>query len=280
MVAITVFESASVRIDDFRCKSGIGAPAAVELHGGFSLSFVRQGSFGYRSLGREFELTAGSILVGHPGDEYVCTHEHACGDECLSFYFAPEIVDAPGLATAEWRVGALPPLGPLIVAAELGQAAVDGRGGIAPDEAGFLLAARFACTVTGNAPVRREARARDRRRAVEASMWIDENAELPIRLQDAAAHVGLSPFHFLRLFANVLGVTPHQHLVRCRLRRAAHQLAEDHPSITEVALDAGFEDLSNFVRTFRRAAGVSPGVYRRMAKGDRKILQESLAVSP
>ena len=35
------------------------------------------------------ELVAGSMLVGHPGDEYICTHDHVCGDECLSFFLAP-----------------------------------------------------------------------------------------------------------------------------------------------------------------------------------------------
>jgi AraC-like DNA-binding protein len=50
--------------------------------------------------------------------------------------------------------------------------------------------------------------------------------------------------------------------------------------VTGVALDAGFADLSNFVRTFRRAAGVSPGQFRRAARGDRKILQDRLAAFP
>jgi AraC family transcriptional regulator len=91
--------------------------------------------------------------------------------------------------------------------------------------------------------------------------------------------VGLSPFHFLRLFALVLGVTPHQYLVRSRLRHAARLLADQERSITDVAYDVGFGDLSNFVRTFHRAAGVSPGAFRRAAGGDRRILRERLAAS-
>jgi AraC family transcriptional regulator len=87
----------------------------------------------------------------------------------------------------------------------------------------------------------------------------------------------LSAFHFLRLFARVLGVTPHQYLVRCRLRHAARLLADPARSVTDVAFDVGFADLSNFVRTFRRAAGVSPRTFRKCAKGERKILQERIA---
>src|SRR5207245_11011107 len=93
----------------------------------------------------------------------------------------------------------------------------------------------------------------------DAALWIDAHAHEVIDLEAVASAAGLSPFHFLRIFASVLGVTPHQYLVRCRLRRAASLLAGDARSITDVALDVGFGDVSNFVRTFHRAAGVSPG---------------------
>ena len=48
--------------------------------------------------------------------------------------------------------------------------------------------------------------------------------------------------------------------------------------MTEVAFDAGFGDLSNFVRTFHRAAGVSPRKFRLASRGMRKIFQERLAL--
>jgi AraC-like DNA-binding protein len=56
-------------------------------------------------------------------------------------------------------------------------------------------------------------------------------------------------------------------LVRSRLRRAARLLADDATPITEVAYDVGFGDLSNFVRTFHRAAAMSPRSFRQAAKG-------------
>ena len=99
---------------------------------------------------------------------------------------------------------------------------------------------------------------------------------MPLANDDAAAEAGLSPFHFLRLFSHVLGVTPHQYLVHSRLRHAARLLADDSRAVTDVAFDVGFGDLSNFVRTFHRAAGVSPRRFRNAAKGDRKIFQDRL----
>src|SRR3546814_16149370 len=89
-----------------------------------------------------------------------------------------------------------------------------------------------------------------------------------------------SAFHFLRLFVRVLGVTPHQYLLRARLRRAARLLLEDTRPIIDVAYDAGFNDVSNFVRSFRRAAGVPPRRFRQASRGDRKICQERLTHRP
>src|SRR3546814_19258688 len=80
-----------------------------------------------------------------------------------------------------------------------------------------------------------------------------------------------SAFHFLRLFVRVLGVTPHQYLLRARLRRAARLLLEDTRPLIDVAYDAGFNDVSNFVRSFRRAAGVPPPRFRPASPGERKV---------
>jgi AraC family transcriptional regulator len=88
---------------------------------------------------------------------------------------------------------------------------------------------------------------------------------------------GLSGYHFLRLFAQVTGVTPHQYLLRSRLHHAARLLAQPELSIAEIAFAVGFGDLSNFIRTFRRAAGSAPRQFRRAARSDRKNLQDRAA---
>jgi AraC family transcriptional regulator len=280
MSAQAVLQHEAVQVYDYRCSAGPGDRPFAEQHEVHSLAYVRKGSFGYRVRGRTFELVAGSILVGRRGDEYVCTHDHhVCGDECLSIQLAPATVETFGAAaTSTWRIGALPPLPELMVLGELAQAVADGEGesDMGLDEVGLMLAARVVEAVSGRSEQRVAASPRDRRRAVRAALWIDANVHEPIDLEDAAREAGSSPFHFLRLFANVLGVTPHQYLVRCRLRRAARLLADDARSITDVALDVGFADLSNFVRTFHRAAGVSPRSFRRAVQGNRKILQDRL----
>jgi AraC family transcriptional regulator len=278
MNAARLFSSSGISVVDYRCTLGPENRPFPEVHRDFSLSYVRKGSFGCRTNGRTFELVAGAILVGQPGNEYTCSHQHhLCGDECLSFQFAPEFVDSLG-ATKAWRAGALPPLAPLIVVGELAQAAAEAKSDIGLDEAGMILAAKFAAA-TAEPSASEQIAARDRRRAVEAALWIDDHAHEQIDLAKTAHRADLSRFHFLRSFAKTLGVTPHQYLVRCRLKRAARLLAERERAITDVAFDCGFNDLSNFIRTFRRAAGLSPRAFRNAPNGDRKKVQERLAAA-
>jgi len=276
MQVTSLLRSDLVSATDFRCEAGPADAPFVERHGSFSLSYVRKGSFGYRARGESFELVAGSFLLGYPDDEYVCTHEHVCGDECLSFELAPALVAATSDGPRAWRTGCVPPLPELMVLGELAQASALGHTDIGLDEVGMLLFARLVEAVSARQRRPATASARDRRRVVETALWIDAHAHEPLDLARAAAQAGLSAFHFLRLFAKILGVTPHQYLLRARLRRAARLLADDARPITDIAYDVGFGDLSNFVRTFHRAAGVSPRGFRRAARGDRKILQERL----
>jgi AraC-like DNA-binding protein len=72
----------------------------------------------------------------------------------------------------------------------------------------------------------------------------------------------MSPYHFLRVFRAVAGVTPHQYLVRTRLRHAAIALATTDAPVAEIAFAHGFGDLSTFVTTFGRVFGAAPRAYR------------------
>jgi len=72
----------------------------------------------------------------------------------------------------------------------------------------------------------------------------------------------MSPYHFLRTFRQVVGVTPHQFILRTRLNRAAVRLRRSSESVSTIAFEAGFNDLSTFNRRFRRVMGASPSAYR------------------
>src|SRR5439155_19762437 len=86
----------SISVVDRRCTVAPGAEPFLEVHDGFSVPYVRRGSFGYRTRAESFEPVAGSILIDHPGRDYPCTHDHAHADECLTFHLAAAIHEAIG----------------------------------------------------------------------------------------------------------------------------------------------------------------------------------------
>lgn len=275
--ARTLLAGDDLSVLDVRCSAGPADGSPTERHRAFVLAYVRAGSFGYRTDGVAHQLVAGGFLVGAPGQDYVCTHEHGRGDSCLSLQLSAGLVDELGGTRAgAWQVGGLAPEAELGVLGALAQAAADGRTEVALEEAALLLVSRFLARARPRTPAW-TARALDRRRAVEIALWMDSAAHEPLRLRELAARAGLSPFHFLRVFTRALGVTPHQYLVGARLRRAARLLADPARQVTDVAFEVGFGDLSNFVRTFRRAAGVSPRRFKRLAREERKFVQAMLA---
>lgn len=283
----TVHHRAALSVIEYRCDAGPDDRPFTEVHEHASISYVCQGSFGCQVGSASHELMPGGVLVGRAGDEYVCSHDHhAGGDVCLSVRLSEALLDELGLSQAKsLATGSLPPLAELGILGELAHAAARGTADCGVDEAALCFAARFAELT---APASRRARitqsaritARDRQRAVAAAHFIEAHATAAMTLEDGARAVQLTPFHYLRLFTRVLGVSPHQYLVRARLRLAARLLAERaQPSVTDTAYAVGFGDLSNFVRTFTRAAGVTPGEFRRVARGriaKSKILQERL----
>jgi AraC family transcriptional regulator len=270
-----------VSVLHYCCSAGPGDRPFVERHEAWSVAYVQRGSFGYRCQGVDYELVPGSVLAGRAGDEYLCTHDHHHGgDECLAFFVAAELVDEIGGQGPAWRSRGAPPVAELIVLGELARSAAAGGSDLGLEEIGLAFASRFVDLIAAGPPRRARSAAKDRRRAVESALWIEAHAAEAIDLHGLARRVGLSPYHYLRIFSSSLGVTPHQYLVRRRLCRAAQLLTEEDRAITDIAFDTGFGDLSNFVRSFHRAAGVSPRGFRRAARGDRKIFQDRLTTIP
>jgi AraC-like DNA-binding protein len=261
----THFQNAQLSVAAYRCTAGPTDTPFVEQHRDFSVSFVRAGSFAYRTGGRLHDLVPGAVMIGRAGDDYMCSHEHSTGDVCVSVHVPADTLDALECDPRGWQSGSVAPRAELMVAAErLAAAAADtDRGGV--DEAAVAFMARAAALAPGAVGVRAPS-AHDRRRATRAAAWIEAHAAETIALADMAAAARMSAFHFVRTFAAVLGVTPHQYLLRCRLRQAARRLARHEAPVTDIALATGFADLSNFIRTFRRAAGVPPSEFRKIVQ--------------
>lgn len=79
----------------------------------------------------------------------------------------------------------------------------------------------------------------------------------------AAEEAGMSLHHFIRNFHELYGITPHQFLSRRRIEEAQKLLEREELSVTEVALEVGYKDLSAFGREFKSVVGQSPRAYRK-----------------
>ena len=91
--------------------------------------------------------------------------------------------------------------------------------------------------------------------------YCDVHLAEKITLEELAALCNLERFHFLKLFKQTVGMTPHAWVVRLRLERACSLLSHTDHGLSRVANEVGFYDHSHFSRAFRQAFGVSPSKY-------------------
>ena len=93
-----------------------------------------------------------------------------------------------------------------------------------------------------------------------AKAFLSEDLDRKISLEDVALSAGLSRYHFLRVFKQSTGLSPHQYRTLLRIDLAKHLLRSGRPT-AQVALDVGFSDQSHFSNTFRKFTGATPGQY-------------------
>ncbi len=96
-----------------------------------------------------------------------------------------------------------------------------------------------------------------------ATNYMQERLAEPFDLGRVAEVVGMSEFHFSRLFKAATGLSPSRHFIRQRVSRAQQLLQETDASIIEIGLTVGYSSPSHFAQIFRRETGMSPTRYRR-----------------
>lgn len=276
MATRALAQGAGWDVADVLCTFGPRDQPFEERHAGVCIAMVVAGSFDYRAApGREL-LTPGALLLGNAGGCFECGHRHAPGDRCIAFRYAPAYFERlaadAGLASGQLnfrraRIPSQRAFSSLIARACAG--ASEDCGGASEavwDELAVELAAATlhaaGALTRAEAPASGTAGAMANSRVAQIVRLIDDTPAAPHTLTNLAAAAGLSEFYFLRTFQRVTGVTPHQYLLRARLRAAALRLQDGGAKIVDIALDCGFNDLSNFNHAFRAEFATSPRAWR------------------
>lgn len=97
----------------------------------------------------------------------------------------------------------------------------------------------------------------------EAVAHMESCCTQPLRVSDLAARAHLSERHFLRVFERSYHVSPLEYVQRLRTQHARRLMEETDWSLSRIATESGFYDISAFTRRFRRETGTTPGRYRR-----------------
>jgi len=262
-----VAEGPGWQVRDVVCDSGPRDKAFEEQHRDVSIAIVTHGSFQYRTRAGSAVLVPGSLLLGNAGACFECGHTHARGDRCLAFhydadFFEAVVADLPHARAARFSRPALPALPALVPLVAEAETARDDADADAFEELVHRFAAAAVTLQRGQRAKQQPLSARDEARVTDALRRIEREPQAAFSLAALAREAGLSPFHFLRVFRQVAGVTPHQFILRTRLHRAALALRRSAAAVTEIAYECGFNDLSTFNRRFRRFMGVPPGAWR------------------
>jgi AraC-like DNA-binding protein len=247
-----------------RCRADPAAVPVERRYAGPSIGVVISGGVDYRAQSGRGAAGPGAIVFGNAGEAFSCRHLDAGGARravmALSAEVLAEVARDCGLDDPAFAVAVLPPSRR---AAPLYGAVRRAAAGALPEDAVLELMAA-SLRIARAAPPPRVAAA-ERTRVLDVARMLDDAYDEPLSLGDMAQAAQLSRYHFVRVFRAVVGDSPHQYLIGARLRAAANRLLDTRKSITAIALDVGFNDISHFNATFRRAFGASPGLWRKAA---------------
>jgi AraC-like DNA-binding protein len=252
-------------VHDIVCTCGPRDREVEERTATSSVALVLSGSFVARDGHGTSLLSEGSLFLVNAGRCFACSHHHGEGDRCLSFQFQPELFERiahDAGAAPSFAHNRLPPLralSRLTARARLALMKPELMEEVAIELAGDTLG------IAGRARRSAASATQHHGRLTDVLRHMAAHSAEPHTLGQLARMARLSPYHFLRTFKSTAGVTPHQWLLRARLRDAAGRLSTTKTPVTNVALDVGFDDLSNFTRSFRAEFGASPREYRMAA---------------
>jgi AraC family transcriptional regulator len=93
--------------------------------------------------------------------------------------------------------------------------------------------------------------------------YIHQHLDRNIKVIELTAIAKMSPWHFIRSFKTITGISPHQYVLQQRIKKSQCLLQQDRINISEIAATVGFCDQSHFTKYFKRIVGMTPRQYSR-----------------
>ncbi|HEX3320056.1 MAG TPA: AraC family transcriptional regulator [Terriglobales bacterium] len=227
----------------------------------YSINFVERGEFSIGTYDGDWRLHPGQIFLSYPGMQYECRHdEFIPRDRCLSVCYVKEDV-GPEFQQFELAARRSPVIEVSNRTGFLRWALARVDDAIAAEELGAeLLVEVQNCDNIHQRPFRECQFDWYAERVDAVREKILRTFHQNHSLSSLARGVGMSTFHFARVFRQLTGSPPHQYLREVRLKEAARRLC-DGVSVTETCFSCGFQNLSHFTRSFQRRFGTPPSKY-------------------
>jgi AraC-like DNA-binding protein len=269
-----LFATEIFRIGRWRCVVGPSESTAIQSQRWPMISFTHVGAFVVHSGGRSAVIDPTCTLLINPGSPYrMSRHFGECSHGAYILVRPDVFAEVARSEAPDPDAGFAEIEGPSSTRSYLLHRSLLDRLDAEPasdalevDEMAMaLVEAAFRPRRRVEAPPHRRPRVRvDRARAL-----ILENIAEPLKLDDIARAVGLSPFHLCRVFRRATGRTLHQYRTALRLRIALDRIADSRVDLAGLSLELGYSSHSHFTAAFRKEFGVSPSKIRGKEKADR-----------
>lgn len=95
-----------------------------------------------------------------------------------------------------------------------------------------------------------------------ALSYMQRNLSQPFSMDALSGEINLSKYYLIKLFSRHMGMTPYHYLIQCRINESKKLLRATDHKLSDIAEAVGFQDTSNFSRTFAKIVGTTPAQYR------------------
>jgi len=270
----TLFESETVRVQDYCCHEKPGSISSLEQTQDFEITYTRTGEFIYHNKKESRSVDNSLLWLLNPGSEFRVEHNQCVRDTCTIFRFPHRLMKEFAQQSFHTDSFVFPrpflPVSSRIdyyhsqILQELQMQSKTPTLRIDSLSIG-LLEEIFQSLFRSNSDRPKQHDSEWLERIERAKHFILKNFDRDLSLREIARNAFLSEFHFSRVFRSITNRSPHQYLLDVRFQHAVLLLRNTSDSITEICFASGFQNYPHFIAAFTRRYGISPLQFKKQA---------------